>query len=160
MADTAHDLRRKLIKLARPNIQQQLNGAHFLFKNTVLLSNGLRVEPMTTEVELDATVYQIKVRWVSTIEADDINQRVFYRAFFERLARGIKFTTLGSKYYDMQSTMDMSQYGLAMMRGFSAVVGMFDAGTYLKIDVSHRVLNNTTVLQEMVNIRQAAPSNF
>ena len=118
VADTAFDLRRQLLKLARPAIMGQMGNSHFLFKNTVLLSTFLKVDPMMCEVELDDAHYKIEIKWVAQIQSDDMNQRIFFKAYFDKLARGVKFTQIGNKYYDMQHIINLQQHGLPLMSGF------------------------------------------
>ena len=116
--DTAYDLRRKLIRSGRDAIREILGGSHFLFKNTMLLSNYLRVDQFSCNVEFEGQPYVIKVKWVATSGKSDPNIRVFYKAFVDKIVRSIKFMQIGSKYFDKSSQEQLSNHDITLLSGF------------------------------------------
>ena len=107
----------------------------------MLLSNYLRVDQFSCNVEFEGQPYVIKVKWVATSGKSDPNIRVFYKAFVDKIVRSIKFMQIGSKYFDKSSQEQLSNHDITLLSGFQAVVGLYDAGAFLKIDVNHRVLS-------------------
>lgn len=107
----------------------------------MLLTNFLKVDEFGCTVQHEGQTYTLTIKWVATSGKSDPNIKVFYKAFVDKLVRKIKFMNIGNKYFDRQNMHHMNHHEITLLSGFTAIVGLYDAGSFLKMDINHRVLS-------------------
>lgn len=78
----------------------------------------------------------------------------------DKMVRKLNFMQIGNKYFDRQNMERLDHHGITLLSGFSAIVGLYQSGAFLKIDMNHRVLSQKNVLDEMSEIREYCREDF
>lgn len=83
-----------------------------------------------------------------------------YNNLFNRIMKILKFVQFGKKTFDASSPIIIPQHKLEIWPGYVTTVEEFDGGLMLCLDVSHRMLCQTTVLEHLEDLCRRDPNNF
>lgn len=125
----------------------------FVFANTVLFTSqiqaGNEAEDFTLTTDFDGTDYEISFRPVGPSSSQK-ERTTFYNKFFNCVFGKLRLTMIARKFYRADQPIPLEGYNASVWPGFVKAVGNYMGGTFVNIDVSHRVIHNESVL-DMIN---------
>lgn len=83
-----------------------------------------------------------------------------YNVLFDRVMKTMEFVRFGRKRFDPSAPKLIPQHKLEVWPGYVTAVDEYEDGVMLCLDVSHRVLSQSTVLDLMRNVYRSDPNNF
>lgn len=83
-----------------------------------------------------------------------------YNVLFGRIMKTLKMVKFGRKQFDPTAPLLIPQHKLEVWPGFVTAVNEYDGGVMLCLDVSHRVLCQTTCLDLLRNAYRSDATNF
>lgn len=83
-----------------------------------------------------------------------------YNVLFERVYKELRFLRVGRKNFDPTAPQVIKQHKLEIWPGYIKSVDQLEGGVMLTLDVSHRVLATTPVLEVMTDAYNSNPSTF
>lgn len=84
----------------------------------------------------------------------------FYNILFQRIMKVLKMIEMGRKNFDPSAPKLIPQHRLEIWPGYVSAVDEYEGGLMLNLDVSHRVLLQTTVLDHIRTIAKSNPSDW
>lgn len=117
-------------------------------KQTVLTSKHPNDD---SEVKTTIT-YKRKKRMSECIE--------LYNNLFSRIMKFLNFVQFAQKKYDPTEPIIIPQHKLEIWPGYVTAVDEYEGGLMLCLDVSHRVLCQTPVLEHLGNVYRSDPALF
>lgn len=83
-----------------------------------------------------------------------------YNVLFDRIMKQLNFVRFGRKLFDPSAPVMIPQHKLEVWPGYVTAVDEYEDGVMLCLDVSHRVLCQSTVLDLMRNAYRSDAANF
>lgn len=109
----------------------------------------LKSTNLSDQTEIDITVtYRRKKRMSDSI--------TFYNVLIHRIMKALEYVQFGKKQFDPTEPKIIPQHKLVVWPGFVTSVDEFEGGLMLMVDVSHRVLCETTVYDLLRRIHNSA----
>nr|XP_029711242.1 protein argonaute-3-like [Aedes albopictus]XP_029711247.1 protein argonaute-3-like [Aedes albopictus]XP_029711472.1 protein argonaute-3 [Aedes albopictus] len=84
----------------------------------------------------------------------------FYNILFQRIMKVLKMVEMGRKNFDPSAPKLIPQHRLEIWPGYVSAVDEYEGGLMLNLDVSHRVLLQTTVLDHIRTLARANPQDY
>ncbi|XP_053676934.1 protein argonaute-3 [Anopheles nili] len=84
----------------------------------------------------------------------------FYNKLFRRIMHMLQLNEIGRKHFDSSQARIVPQHKLEIWPGFVTAVNAFEGGLMLNLDVTHRVLMQTTVYTHIKTIAMLQKSQF
>uniref|UniRef100_A0A182K9L7 Uncharacterized protein n=1 Tax=Anopheles christyi TaxID=43041 RepID=A0A182K9L7_9DIPT len=84
----------------------------------------------------------------------------FYNKLFRRIMYMLQLSEMGRKHFDPTQARIVPQHKLEIWPGFVTAVNEFEGGLMLNLDVTHRVLMQTTVYTHIKMLAQARGGQF
>uniref|UniRef100_A0A1I8JVL5 Uncharacterized protein n=1 Tax=Anopheles quadriannulatus TaxID=34691 RepID=A0A1I8JVL5_ANOQN len=84
----------------------------------------------------------------------------FYNKLFRRIMYMLQLSEMGRKHFDPTQARIIPQHKLEIWPGFVTAVNEFEGGLMLNLDVTHRVLMQTTVYTHIKMLAQARGGQF
>lgn len=84
----------------------------------------------------------------------------FYNILFQRIMKVLQMVEMGRKNFDPSAPKLIPQHKLEIWPGYVSAVDEYEGGLMLNLDVSHRVLLQTTVLDHITAIAKVNRSDF
>ncbi|KAK0151277.1 Piwi-like protein 2 [Merluccius polli] len=84
----------------------------------------------------------------------------FYNVLLRRIMKMVGLKLVGRNHYDPQSAVILGKHRLQVWPGYATSIKRTDAGLYLSVDVTHKVLRNDSVLNAMKVVYQQGTENF
>lgn len=134
-------------------------GAVKTFDGTILFLPHKLPEPVTKiVVENDNKPITLTIKYQRERPmADCIN---FFNLLFKQIMRMLEYVQFGRKLFDPTAPKVIPQYKLSIWPGYVIAVDEYHDGLMVMLDVSHRVLCNTTVHDLMRRILANKKQNF
>ncbi|XP_049278639.1 protein argonaute-3 [Anopheles funestus] len=85
---------------------------------------------------------------------------MLYNKIFRRIMYILQLSEMGRKHYDPSQARIVPQHKLEIWPGFVTAVDEYDGGLMLNLDVTHRVLMQTTVYTHIKTIAQCREAQF
>lgn len=82
-----------------------------------------------------------------------------YGILFDRIMRTLKFIRFGKKNFDPSEPKVVPQHKLEIYPGYVTAVDEYDGGVMVCVDITHRALCQTTVLEKMVEAYRGSRGN-
>lgn len=151
----AINLRQKLLNQHKP-----LLGNANTFDGVVLY---LPIKlPKITEVmsvsPTDGANYQVKIIFKRKMKMSDCKQ--LYNVLFDRIMKKLEYVRFGRKKFDPTAPKLIPQHKLEVWPGYVTAVDEYEDGLMLNLDVSHRLLCQSTVLQILTNMYVSDKENI
>uniref|UniRef100_A0A182VU77 trypsin n=1 Tax=Anopheles minimus TaxID=112268 RepID=A0A182VU77_9DIPT len=136
-------------------------GKAYTFDGTILLlpmelahkKTVLDVRTPTDETPVKMTVlFRVQQRMHQNV--------MIYNKIFRRIMYILQLSEMGRKHYDPTQARIVPQHKLEIWPGFVTAVDEFDGGLMLNLDVTHRVLMQTTVYTHIKTIAQCRDAQF
>lgn len=83
-----------------------------------------------------------------------------YGILFDRIMRTLKFIRFGKKNFDPKEPKVVPQHKLEIFPGYVTAVDEYSGGVMVCVDITHRALCQTTVLEKMVEAFQGTRGNI
>lgn len=132
------------------NQHKDIIGNTKTFDGTILYL-PIRLPDVVTELvstnSNDQTTVTVKVIWKKKKRLAECIH--LYNVLFDRVMKIMKFVRIGKKRFDPSAPKLIPQHKLEVWPGFVTAVDEYEDGVMLCLDVSHRVLCQTTVLDLM-----------
>ncbi|XP_055640533.1 protein argonaute-3 [Toxorhynchites rutilus septentrionalis] len=84
----------------------------------------------------------------------------FYNILFQRIMKVLKMVEMARKNFDPSAPKLIPQHRLEIWPGYVSAVDEYEGGLMLNLDVSHRVLLQTTVLDHIKVLARMNPQDF
>ncbi|XP_055590596.1 protein argonaute-3 [Uranotaenia lowii] len=84
----------------------------------------------------------------------------FYNILFQRIMKVLKLVEMGRKNFDPSAPKLIPQHRLEIWPGYVSAVDEYEGGLMLNLDVSHRVLLQTTVLEHIKILAKSNPQDY
>lgn len=84
----------------------------------------------------------------------------FYNILFQRIMKVLKMIEMGRKNFDPSAPKLIPQHRLEIWPGYVSAVDEYEGGLMLNLDVSHRVLLQTTVLDHIRTLARVNPQDY
>ncbi|XP_058446425.1 protein argonaute-3 [Malaya genurostris] len=84
----------------------------------------------------------------------------FYNILFQRIMKVLKMVEMARKNFDPSAPKLIPQHRLEIWPGYVSAVDEYEGGLMLNLDVSHRVLLQTTVLDHIKTLARANPQDY
>lgn len=152
----ASSLRHRLLNQHKDRI-----GNTKTFDGTVLYLPIKLPDPITeceSTNENDQTVVTVSIIYKKKKRLADCMQ--LYNILFDRVMKVLNFVQFGRKRFDPSAPKLIPQHKLEVWPGYVTAVDEYEDGVMLCLDVSHRVLCQSTVLEMMKQAYLSNASNF
>ena len=151
-------LKRKVIDIARPNIQIQLNS-YLIYYNSIF-SRTNTLNSLLLQVTCDEILYNLKINHVAELHPFDNEHIHFMKVLLNSLLKNLKFQRIGQKYFNPKKANSVENWPLKIWPGFSASLYGTNTSSILKIDLCSKVANTSTVLSFIQELKmKGVPSN-
>ena len=107
---------------------------------------------MEFETEHEETSYKVCLKWVSSIESTSREMEMFLKIFFNSLQKKIKFKQIGRNFFNPNKAHSLTMHQIEIWPGFSSSLNVCESGILLNMDIAHKVLRTTTVLESFKDI--------
>ncbi|KAK5602350.1 Piwi-like protein 2 [Crenichthys baileyi] len=84
----------------------------------------------------------------------------FYNVVFRRVMKIIGLKQVARNHYDPESTIVLEKHRLQVWPGYATAIKRTDGGLYLSVEVTHKVLQNDSVLDIMNTLYKQSKENF
>lgn len=84
----------------------------------------------------------------------------FYNILFQRIMKVLKMVEMARKNFDPSAPKLIPQHRLEIWPGYVSAVDEYEGGLMLNLDVSHRVLLQTTVLDHIKTLARSNPQDY
>uniref|UniRef100_A0AAG5D8I8 Uncharacterized protein n=1 Tax=Anopheles atroparvus TaxID=41427 RepID=A0AAG5D8I8_ANOAO len=85
---------------------------------------------------------------------------MFYNKLFRRIMGFLQLTEMGRKHFDPTQARIVPQHKLEVWPGYVTAVNEFESGLMLNLDITHRVLMQTTVYEHIKMTSLASPKEY
>ncbi|XP_052899099.1 protein argonaute-3 [Anopheles moucheti] len=113
---------------------------------------------MTTKTPTDET--PVKMMVIFRVKQKMHQNVMIYNKIFRRIMHILQLSEMGRKHYDPTQSRIVPQHKLEIWPGFVTAVDEYDGGLMLNLDVTHRVLMQTTVYTHIKTIAQCRDAQF
>lgn len=141
-------LRQKLLHQQKPVI-----GNTNTFDGTVLylpIQLPNKVTEVTSVSPNDGANYKLYIISKKKLKLGDC--RHLYNVLFDRIMKKLNYVRFGRKKFDPTAPKIIPQHKLEVWPGYVTAVDEYEDGVMLNLDVSHRLLCQSTVLEILTNI--------
>ncbi|XP_035915342.1 protein argonaute-3-like [Anopheles stephensi] len=139
----------------------EIFGKAYTFDGRILLlPKSISQERMVipTKLPTDGTPVQMTV--VFRVQQRMSQNVMLYNKLFRRVMYILQMSEMGRKHYDPTQARIVPQHKLEIWPGFVTAVDEYDGGLMLNLDVTHRVLMQTTVYAHMKTIAMCRDAQF
>ncbi|XP_037044625.1 protein argonaute-3-like [Bradysia coprophila] len=117
-----------------------------------------QITELTSESPTDGTTYQLRIIFKRKMRMSECTH--LYNVLFDRIMKQLQYVRFGRKKFDPTAPKVIPQHKLEVWPGYVTAVDEYEDGIMLNLDVSHRLLCKSTVLEMMVNIHRSDKENF
>lgn len=147
-------IRKKMLNRLRERI-----GMVKTFDGTILFLPHKLPNPITKVNELnDDKRVEITIKYQGDRSMSDCIH--FFNLLFKQIMRTLDYIQFGKKLFNPKDPKIIPQHRLTIWPGYVTAVDEYDGGLMLMLDVSHRVLCNTTIHDLMVRIHANKNQDF
>lgn len=115
------------------------------------------VTTLKSENPNDGSAITVSIHYRRKKKMSDCLQ--LYGILFDRIMRTLKFIRFGKKNFDPSEPKIVPQHKLEIFPGYVTAVDEYAGGVMVCVDITHRALCQTTVLEKMVEAYQSARGN-
>lgn len=146
--------------------QRLLNQHRSVIGNTntfdgVVLYLPTRLQNITELMSVspnDNANYQVRVIFKRKMKMRDCTH--LYNVLFDRIMKKLEYVRFGRKKFDPSEPKIIPQHKLEVWPGYVTAVDEYEGGVMLNLDVSHRLLCQSTVLEMLTNIYVSDKENL
>ncbi len=127
----------------------------------VVLYLPIQLQNITTvmsESPTDGVSYQVKIKYKRKKKMSECVH--LYNVLFDKIMKKLQYVRFGRKKFDPTAPKIIPQHKLEVWPGYVTAVDEYEDGIMLNLDVSHRLLCQSTVLDTLVNIHTSDKENF
>lgn len=106
----------------------------------------------------DGTEYHVKIIFKRKVAMRDCVH--LYNVLFDRIMKKLEYVRFGRKKFDPTAPKIIPQHKLEVWPGYVTAVDEYEDGVMLQLDVSHRLLCQSTVLEMLRNIYVSDKENL
>uniref|UniRef100_A0A182NPY6 Uncharacterized protein n=1 Tax=Anopheles dirus TaxID=7168 RepID=A0A182NPY6_9DIPT len=140
---------------------QDIFGKVYTFDGRILLlPKALPLERTTIATKHPQEDTQVVMTVVFRVQQRMSDNVMIYNKLFRRIMYMLQLTEMGRKHFDPTQARIVPQHKLEIWPGFVTSVNEFEGGLMLNLDVTHRVLMQTTVYSHIKTIAQAQGVQF
>uniref|UniRef100_A0A182QHG7 Uncharacterized protein n=1 Tax=Anopheles farauti TaxID=69004 RepID=A0A182QHG7_9DIPT len=140
---------------------QDIFGKVFLFDgNILLLPKQLPLERTVITTQHPHQGTNVLMTLIFRVQQRMSDNVTIYNKLFRRIMYMLQLTEMGRKHFDPTQARIVPQHKLEIWPGFVTAVNEFEDGLMLNLDVTHRVLMQTTVYSHIKTIAQIEGVQF
>jgi aubergine-like protein len=115
---------------------------------------------MTQEVIGDNKVkYRIGIRLVGLVQQTDPVYLQFYNILLRKCMSLLKLEEMGRNFYDRSKRISIPEGKLELWPGFATAIRHHEAGLFLCVEITHKVLRTASVMDEINDLYNRLQSN-
>ncbi|XP_015235143.1 PREDICTED: piwi-like protein 2 [Cyprinodon variegatus] len=103
---------------------------------------------------------QIKIKMTKILPPSCDLCLPFYNVVFRRVMKVIGLRQVARNHYDPENAVVLEKHRLQVWPGYATAIKHTDGGLYLSVDVTHKVLQNDSVLDVMSTLYKQSKENF
>ncbi|XP_050076916.1 protein argonaute-3 [Anopheles maculipalpis] len=126
----------------------------------LLLPKPISQERMVIPTKLPTDGTSVQMTVVFRVQQRMSQNVMLYNKLFRRIMYLLQLSEMGRKHYDPTQARIVPQHKLEIWPGFVTAVHEYDGGLMLNLDVTHRVLMQTTVYAHMKTIAMCRGAQF
>ncbi|KYQ88959.1 hypothetical protein DLAC_11817 [Tieghemostelium lacteum] len=127
----------------------------FKYDGNAILYTMNEISKSTIRVNSDT----ITLTKVAVLSNTDAKSSQFFNILFKQFLRILKLTLIGRQYYDSRHKKEIPNYKIEIWPGFFTSIGATQSGNSLLIDVAHKIVRTTTILDKINEMKQNRHSN-
>uniref|UniRef100_A0A182P6A3 Uncharacterized protein n=1 Tax=Anopheles epiroticus TaxID=199890 RepID=A0A182P6A3_9DIPT len=142
------------------NHQDIFGKAHTFDGRILLLPKALSLERMKIPSKHPTEGTPVTMTVIFRVQQQMYQNVGFYNKLFRRIMYMLQLSEMGRKHFDPSQARIIPQHKLEIWPGYVTAVNEFEGGLMLNLDVTHRVLMQTTVYTHLKSLAQARGGQF
>lgn len=132
----------------------------YVFDGSIMyLTRLLPAEQQSLNASSSGCEYKITIRLVGQVNPEDSMFLQFYNIVMRKCMNILGFEELGRNMYDRSAAIKLPEEKIHLWPGFSTAIRNHEIGTLLCVEVTHKVLRMSSVLEQIMSLKRPGMSS-